>query len=70
MERNKLKIPREVYEEIKEEIQKAILTIGIKQPDVAKHLLEHIVFDDDKKTVQYTGEWKWDTVGPAIMGDK
>lgn len=47
---------RENYNQMKVDICLALEEIRDKKPNLAEYLEKHLVFDDDKMTVKYTGD--------------
>ena len=52
---------KRVFEQVKRDINSAIDEIAKQCPEMADHLREYIVFDEEKGTVCYTGDIKWNT---------
>ena len=52
-------------EKVKGDINGAIEEIAKQCPEMAEHLRKHIVFDEEKGTIRYTGDIKWNTTPPT-----
>ncbi len=50
------------FDQVKEEINRAINEIAKQDPKLANYLFENIVFDEGKGTVRYIGNIKWNTL--------
>jgi len=50
---------KSTMERVKKDINSAIDEIAKECPEAADHFRKHIVFDEEKGTVCYTGDIKW-----------
>ena len=55
---------KKALEKVKCEINATLEEIAKQCPELADHLRKHIVFNEEKGTVCYTGDIEWNTLSP------
>ena len=61
--------PTDTFHEVRNEILITIDTIAEQDPGLASYLYEHIVFDEERGTVAYTGDpWVVEGAAPQLAG--